>query len=165
MPIHIRVVENGLAGCHIARDDGVRLVEENARIVNALERSEIGDERRVRTQGGVECKIDHEVGIAVETTGVVYFETVEDAVRELVITGSVIGVLEALDAHAQHQTIRFALFITAEHVQVVQVGGLVFEQERPVPVTGGEHRRARDYCERHGPPGGCEHSAPPGLAY
>jgi hypothetical protein len=84
---------------------------------------------------------------------VVDIETIQHAVRELVITGSVIGVLEALCAHAHDDIIRTACFVTAEYVKVVQIGGLVIEQQRSVPVTGGERGRTNHKCEPHGTPG------------
>ena len=71
--------------------------------------SEIGEERGVRCGAGLEDEIDFDIGISIQAALVVDVEAVQHAVRELVIAGPVIGVLEALNAHAHHKIVRLAL--------------------------------------------------------
>ena len=157
MAVHVFVIEDNGVGFYVANSNNVGLVQEDPGVVNTLQHTEVGHECRIGAQQGFELEIDNNIGIAVEIAGVVDVESIEYAVRELVITGSVIGVLEALDAHAENETIGTACFIASESIKVVEIGSLVLEQEWPVSVTCGEQGRTRESRDCRGTPRCIEH--------
>src|SRR5580700_3085012 len=131
-----------LPGLYIPNDHRIGLIQQDARTVDRGQRTHIRQEGAVRAQRGVKNKIDDKVGIAIQTARVVDVETVNNAVRELVVTRSVVGILEALGAHAHDKAVRTALLITSKNIEVVEIGRLIFQQQRAIAVAGPERRRA-----------------------
>ena len=106
--------------------------------------SEVRQERGIGPQRGVEPEIDLDVRVAVQPAGVVDIEAVENAIGELVVAGPVVGILKSLRTHAHHDAVATAGFVTSENVKVVQVRGLIFKQQRPISMAGGECTSAHD---------------------
>ncbi len=52
--------------------------------------------------------------------------------------------LKSLSAHAHHDAVGPAVLPTAEDVKVVEVRGLIFKQQRPVSMAGGERAGSGD---------------------
>ena len=71
--------------------------------------------------------VDLHVRVAVEAARVVDIEAVIDAVREFIVARTVVGVLEALDAHAHDDAVGASGFPAPEHIQIVEIRGLIFQ--------------------------------------
>src|SRR3984885_12086251 len=113
----------------------------------------------------LEDEIDLHVRISIQTAGIVDVEPVQDAARELVIAGPVIRILKALHAHAHHYAVGMAWLPTAKDVEVVQIGCLVFEQQRSVAMARGESTGYQQQRSRGGSKGECGHSLPPEVKW
>src|SRR5262249_46616331 len=128
-------------GLQVADHHTVGLIEQDSAAIDRRDRPQVGEERGVRPQLGIKDEIDDQVGVPVESAGVVDVKSIQNTVREFVIARAVVGILKSLGAHAHHQAVGATLFVAPENIEVVQVRGLVFEQQRAVAVARGKYRR------------------------
>src|SRR5260221_4058011 len=133
MAVLVPVIGNLRALLQIADQDGVGLVQQDARAVDRVDHPEIREKRGILAQRGIEIELDGKVRIAVQTSRIVDVEAVQDAIGELVIAWPVAWILKPLSAHTHDNAVSSTRLPTAEEVVVVQVGGLIFKQERSGP--------------------------------
>jgi DUF1680 family protein len=87
-------------------------------------------EGRIRRDRVDKDEVDLHVRIAIQTARIVDVEPVQDAIGKFVIAGPVIRILETLNAHAHDDVVGMPLLPNAKHVEIVQVGCLIFAQQR-----------------------------------
>ena len=143
MAVGVFVEVIGLTGLQIPHHYGVSLIEKDASAIDAVDLPEVRNERRIGTQQCVENNIDLLVRAAIQVARVIDVEPVQNAVGELVIARTIVRSLEPLGAHAHNQPVALARFVAAEQVEIVEVGGLIFENQRSIAMAGCKGRHAQ----------------------
>src|SRR5262245_4793312 len=151
MPVLIAVVDNLCALPQITDQDTVGLVQQDAPTIDRVDHPEVRKKCRVLTQSGLENELDRKVRISVQASRIIDVEAIQDAIGKLVIAWPVAWILKPLSAHAHDHAVTSPRLPTAENVKVVQVGGLIFKQERSVAMASGESAGHQHQCAHSGP--------------